>query len=528
MFYKSTIHFLILFNLIFIVCSTDDGKFKEEDLPKAEDAMDEDDSPVAASKNSDRIKKSFDFNSTSSESSIDDKKLDDLKNVKLNDTMGRSSSYGLDELMNGRDVKEGRIMNADDEGVLERPRMNKQGFIPVVGLASAAIGSAAAIGSVASSSQKRQRLFSSDNSFVERFSNQQSIPNFMSNQNQFNPAHLMSQHNQYQLNRFSGHQPERRRFTSTLQNLASSLSGSVNKLTRRKQVVDYSTFAQECICVPFYMCRSGFIEQTAKNQPGAGQTFQMAQYNQYRDQSFFEKQLQDAQAELNRYYTPQQITELLAGLSQQERSQLNLANTQSNSEQYQESQRNYATVNSNSNSDSNSNSESNLELPINERSIDGKQNTHFLDSANSTEMQALSRMLGLANAFSNKNDQNGQSCGMLRTCCPLLSSKDILVAQQSLNVHQEPHGHNHMNNYNTFRHQQQLPTRQVGPIYSPPTPSYPSLPIPIMPQQINQQSAYPMLASTIQYGSVPNQVNFNANRHFNRKSLDRKDRKSVV
>ena len=258
-----------------------------------------------------------------------------------------------------------------------------QGFIPVVGLAgAAAIGSAA----LNSASQKRQRLFSSDNSFVERFSNsQQSIPNFMLNQNQFNPAHLMSQHNQYQQTRFSGQQPrpERRRFTSTLQNLASSLSGSVNKLTKRKQVVDYSTFAQECICVPFYMCRSGFIEQTAKNQPGAGQTFQMAQYNQYRDQSFFEKQLQDAQAELNRYYTPQQITELLAGLSQQERSQLSSMNTQSNSnsEQYQESQRNYATVNSNTNS--NSNSESDLELPINERSIDGKQNTHFLDSPNS-------------------------------------------------------------------------------------------------------------------------------------------------
>ena len=133
-------------------------------------------------------------------------------------------------------------------------------------------------------------------------------------------------------------------------------------------------------------------------------------------------------------------------------------------------------------------------------------------------------MLGLANAFANKNDQNSQSCGMLRTCCPLLSSKDILIAQQSLNTQQEPHGY--LNNYNTFRQPQQLPPRQIGPIHSP-IPSYPSLPIPVMPQmpppQIPQQPSYPMLASTIQYGTnVPNQVNFNnENRHFNRKSLDR-------
>lgn len=126
------------------------------------------------------------------------------------------------------------------------------------------------------------------------------------------------------------------------------------------------------------MCRSGFIEQTAKNQPGFGQTYQMSQYNQYRDQSFFEKQMQDAQSELNKYYSPQQITELLANLNQQERSQL--TNNQNTNEQYQESQRNYATINSNSNS--NSNSDSDLELPINERSIDGNQKTHFLDSIN--------------------------------------------------------------------------------------------------------------------------------------------------
>ena len=50
------------------------------------------------------------------------------------------------------------------------------------------------------------------------------------------------QQNQYQQNRFN--RPERRRFSSTLQNLASSLTGSVNKLAKRKQVVDYSSFAQ--------------------------------------------------------------------------------------------------------------------------------------------------------------------------------------------------------------------------------------------------------------------------------------------
>lgn len=389
MYLKSAIFLLILSNFaLAIVSTTDDGQWKKEDLPK--EAMDEDDPPVISIK-SERTKKSFDLNSTdntSSDQSNDDKKMEDLKNAKEsfkqgNDTMGRSSSnYGLDELINSKDDKEGRIMNADDELVLEKPRMNIQGFIPVVGLAgAAALGSAAAINSA---SQKRQRLYS--DSYSERFSSsaqQPSLPNFMLNQNQYNPTNLMSQQNQYQQTRF-GQPPrsERRRFSSTLQNLASSLTGSVNKLAKRKQVVDYSTFATECICVPFYMCRSGFIEQTAKNQPGFGQTFQMAQYNQYRDQSFFEKQLQDAQSELNKYYTPQQISDLLANLNHQERSQNTQAGQTSSSsnEQYQESQRNYATINSNTNSNSES---SDLELPINERSVDGKETTHFLDSNNS-------------------------------------------------------------------------------------------------------------------------------------------------
>lgn len=142
-------------------------------------------------------------------------------------------------------------------------------------------------------------------------------------------------------------------------------------------------------------------------------------------------------------------------------------------------------------------------------------------------MQALSRMLGLANAFANKNDQmNG--CGMLRTCCPLLSSKDILIAQQSINggAGQEMHGYMH-----SFRQPQRPP---MGPIHSPMPPpqiqtmtSYPSLPIPVMPQLSGQPQpqTYPMLASNIQYGSnvyqMPptNQVNFN--RQLNRKSLER-------
>ena len=141
-------------------------------------------------------------------------------------------------------------------------------------------------------------------------------------------------------------------------------------------------------------------------------------------------------------------------------------------------------------------------------------------------------MLGLANAFSNKNDQSG--CGMLRTCCPLLSVKDISIAQQTLNSGgRDQHGF-----MNTFRQPQfnqspPPPQRQIAPIHSPipqmqAMSNYPALPLPVMPQQ-----SYPMLASTIQYGSSsniyqpnPSQINFNNNnnnnnRQFNRKSLDR-------
>lgn len=267
MYFRSTAYFLVFCQFLLIVCANDDGQWKKEDLPnKEETAMDEGDEP---SLQPERTKKSFDLNSTI----IDDKKLDDLKNVKdniqaANDTMGRSN-YGLDELLDAKreNDKEGRIMNADDEGVLEKPRMNIQGFIPVVGLAGAAALGGAVLNS-ASASQKRQRLFSSssssqDSSFTDRFAQ---FPPYSSN-------FMTSEHNQYQQNRFNPpSRTERRRFSSTLQNLASSISGGVNKLTRRgskqQQTVDYSSFASECICVPIYMCRSGFIEQTAKNQPG--------------------------------------------------------------------------------------------------------------------------------------------------------------------------------------------------------------------------------------------------------------------
>lgn len=228
---KSIFYLLILLNFLLIVRSNDDGQWKKEDLPNKEEAMD-DDEPVISIKNSDRSKKSLDLNSTQT-SSVDDKKIDDIKNVKLNDTMARSSSnYCLDDLLDNKkdDDKEGRIMNSDDEMVIEKPRMNIQGFIPVVGLASAALGGAAVLNS-ATASKKRQRLFSSSaDSFVERLSNNQ-LPSF-------NPNYMLSD----QQNKFN--RPERRRFSSTLQNLASSLTGSVNKLAKRKQVVDYSSFAQ--------------------------------------------------------------------------------------------------------------------------------------------------------------------------------------------------------------------------------------------------------------------------------------------
>ena len=128
MYLKSTFYLLILLNFLLIVSSNDDGQWKKEDLPNKEEAMDEDE-PVISIKNSDRSKKSLDLNSTET-SPLDDKKQNDLKNVKLNDTMGRSSSnYGLDELLDNKkdDDKEGRIMNSDDEMVIEKPRMNIQG-----------------------------------------------------------------------------------------------------------------------------------------------------------------------------------------------------------------------------------------------------------------------------------------------------------------------------------------------------------------------------------------------------------------
>ncbi|KAK4337406.1 hypothetical protein RND71_043353 [Anisodus tanguticus] len=426
--------------------------------------------------------------------------------------MGRSSSFiNADELFNDskddKEIeKEGRIMNADDEGILNKPKMNIQGFIPIVGLTAAS--------SSLLNQKKKQRTNSeiknsfNQNSFLQQFmqNGQNSNPSLTSmlEQNGFNPSLLLNnnQQNKY-LNNYQP-RPERRRISSTLQNLASSLSSSMNKLTKRKQSVDYSSFAQECICVPYYMCRAGFIEQNARNQPGVGQTFAMSQYNQFKEQSFFEKNLQDVQSELSKHYTPQQISSLLSNLGQQERSQMQNVPEQ-NQPQFQESQRNYATINSvhsnsNSNSNTNSNSEpeSELELPINERSVDGKDNQlSFL----SNDTEALSRMLGIANALANKND--GQSCGMLRTCCPLLSPKDIALAQQTINIQENN------NQMNAYHHQVQIPNQK--PInYMNVQPVYPPLPVPVLPQMPYQNQ---MLASTNQYAnsythSHNNQFNF--------------------
>ena len=302
---------------------------------------------------------------------------------------GRSGrELDLEALLSGQSKqhepgeRESRILNDPPSG------MSIQGFIPVLGLGAAASVASAGSGSAASSLVEQS--FKKHTSHLPHYAHQSMKPSGSS----------------------MGHR---------LQAFASSLS-SVGKL-KRKQTFDYAQFTQQCVCVPFYMCKAGYIEQGSQpaapvmrmheplNQMISGANMGPAMPNNY---------LQEAQSELQHLYPPSQWTQLLAQAEQlQQRNPLseqpmytgisshNLYGQATNAGaasvaaaaaaasmmQSQESQRHSISSNANVNGNNNNQEQSDLELPIDERSVDGSERNQFDDSASINQVNFRNNIL---------------------------------------------------------------------------------------------------------------------------------------
>ncbi|RWS27437.1 Serine proteinase stubble-like protein [Leptotrombidium deliense] len=145
---------------------------------------------------------------------------------------------------------------------------------------------------------------------------------------------------------------------AALQNLAASIGAKPKrKLFHHFQPNRNS----ECVCVPFYMCKNGFLESTGKNG-------QNVAYNT----KTYEENLAAAQSELNRHSIPAQLSSFYEQQAFQNTGQ--------------------------------------LQPLIDERSIEGSRNTNQNLSTPEYVTDVFSKISGRSNFGS-------LSCGVLRTCC---------------------------------------------------------------------------------------------------------------
>lgn len=160
--------------------------------------------------------------------------------------------------------------------------------------------------------------------------------------------------------------PEDAKFLGgALQGLASTFG------VKRKQV--YGHHQEDCICVPFYMCKNGYLENA------------VAKSNQQQYlQNDVQKQLAAAQSEINQFTIPPQLTSYYQQQQQQKNQDFQQRRLYQHQSQYnngehhlhqvpsQPQQQQYLPQPSASNDDSEY-------LPIDERTIDGSEraNTYF-------------------------------------------------------------------------------------------------------------------------------------------------------
>jgi hypothetical protein len=403
----------------------------------------------------------------SSESKSEWSKSSDKKPA--NSTSGRSGrELDLDALLTGSvkqhevGERESRILNDPPSG------MAIQGFIPVLGLGAVAAAGAASLASSSNAHSLVQQSFQKHASHVPYG---------------------------YPYPKQTGSAISHR-----LQALASSFS-PINKLNRRRyqapspapssaslQSLDYGQFAQQCTCVPFYMCKAGYIEQERSNsappnQYGPIMRMHQAESSQMPPQSSLQSsQLAALMAQAEQQYQMQQ---------QQQQQQQNHHSNHFNHQQRaptSAASESLQSMYANPNSESSAGSNPDLELPIDERSVDGRDKTQFDAESmlNQTDFEMLGRMLGFGNNHNHGSPNKPASqCGMLRTCCPLLSTAELMAAQQyssssvSMMNHFAP---THSSGNNFGQANAAIVNSFAGPnppshAYSPP-PQMPSLPSP--------------------------------------------------
>ena len=276
----------------------------------------------------------------------------------LNDTSGRSLDLTALLSSSSGDTREGRIVND--------PKPEIQGFIPIISLKKPE----------PQFQQHQPQPVYQTSSQMESFESQ-SYPGYAGPEQakQANPGV------------FGG-------IGAALQNLR----------LKRKQGFGGSDLipGQDCLCVPFYMCKKGYLEgMTAKNAHStmSGQGVYNALSNSNKD--YFEQQVAAAQSEL--------------AASIPSNFGLQVSNSQRNQQQQQPVESaSYETYDSSN-------------LPLDERSIDPpseqssqqERSTHFpnnssdvKETASQYSREELGRMLGMGSGMS----VNSQ-CGVLRTCC---------------------------------------------------------------------------------------------------------------
>ncbi|KAI1292137.1 Serine protease 44 [Halotydeus destructor] len=233
-------------------------------------------------------------------------------------------------------------------------------------------------------------------------------PHYQSNyvqpnhQTNHQPVYQPSGHHNFHQGQPDNHFQEEPKFLGgALQGLASAFR------PKRKQGTD-GIIGQDCLCVPFYMCKNGFLENTGKNsQPNNGQ---------YATKEQIEQQFAVAASEASKNFgeiPPQLSSFVQQGAHQGHRPQQNGDHYESasshDSPQLSASQAAFEPA----------------DLPLDERQVDGDltlSRSPFNASEGSPQYvsDVLARMLG--------GPQQGgpQSCGVLRTCCRVAPDQGLL------------------------------------------------------------------------------------------------------
>jgi secreted trypsin-like serine protease len=373
----------------------------------------------------------------------------------INETSGRSLDLTALLSTPSGDVREGRIVND--------PKPEIQGFIPIISL------------------KKPEQ---------PQFHQQQPQPVY----SQSSP--LESYESQaYQ--GFAGPEQAKQANPGVFGGIGAALQ---NLRLKRKQGFGGSDMipGQDCLCVPFYMCKKGYLEgMTAKNAQSSlnGQGMYNALSNSNKE--YFEQQVAAAQSELAASI-PSNF-----GFSTSNHQQQNQLNQQQPLQTTS-----YEAYDPNSSSS----------LPLDERSVDPpseqqERSTHFPNNTSDSKeysREELGRMLSMGSGLSGVSQ-----CGVLRTCCrfqpegssAVLSSSYGFGNPQSMQVspsYTRPHPHQgfHQQN-NNFGIASYPQHQQPNPYMRPPIPQPPRRPM--LPSQ--GVGSFEILGASLMKQKQPNHFN---------------------